>query len=934
MLLRSIDLFGFKSFADRTRIDFSEGITAILGPNGCGKSNIVDGVRWVLGEQSIRSLRADKMEDVIFGGTEARKALSVAEVTLTLSNEHHDLPLDAPEISIRRRIYRSGENEYYLNNNPVRLRDIRELLFDTGLGKSAYSVMEQGKIDQILSTRPEERRLIFEEAAGITRFRARGQEAERKLEKTEENMRQVDGILGEVRRSYESLKRQAERTEQYRQLRERIFQAEVSIQLLRLREYSEGKHALEEKLQATQNARDALKAEIDGINSSMEESIDQVNAMEASLVENQKKLYRLDLEKNHRDSQIKILKERIGELERKIAADEERRRAVLHKLEELQGELAARKKAQEELAARDREVEGNIRSFERDIQQFASRIAGNEEAIGQMAQEMRQWEKELEELRVRLREIIDHIVAELDRKLNESGYSAQGRREAEEELRYLLGKLRLQLEGKERIFQDLSSLKLDLAEERRKLTQSIHQTLRDSLEILGRLERLFEDYRRYTPAFLEDFLAPQGIMTRKREIDGRIGERQQAILRRREQSEELQAENLALSSKIEEYRRTLEELRVSRARMQAQIGALAAETARLGREIQESEKGLQSIVGEIEETRLRGAEIGERIARVEGEKQDLEREELGLKKELARLEGDIARRNQGLVTKERDLKKRVSHLGSMQGELEKLQMKLAEVNAEIRSVHRNFSEQHARELAEFEPRMYQIEQPLKDLRAELAELREKVKALGQINLMAPEEFTEVSERYNFLVGQLEDLKKAREDLNKVTAEIRTESADLFMETFNQIRKNFHVVFRRLFGGGRAELKLVDADQVLETGVDILAQPPGKRLENISLLSGGERSLTAVALLFAIYMVKPSPFCILDEIDAALDEQNIGRFVAMLKEFASSSQFIIVTHNKKTVASAETLLGITMEESGVSKLIAIRLDRRDPERSYA
>ncbi len=934
MLLKSIDLFGFKSFADRTKIELSEGITAILGPNGCGKSNVVDSVKWVLGEQATRSLRADRMEDVIFGGTETRKPLSVAEVALTLSNEQHDLPLDAPEISVRRRIYRSGENEYFINSNPVRLKDVRELFFDTGLGKTAYSIMEQGRIDQILSTKPEDRRTIFEEAAGITRFRARGQEAERKLEKTEENMRQVDGILGEVRRSYESLKRQAERTEQYRSLREQIFQSEVSIQLLKLREFSEEHHALEAKLTEKRNSRDALKAEIDGINSSMEESIDQVNAMEASLVENQKKLYRVDLEKNHRDSQMRILRERVGELERKIAAEEERRRTLLAKLEELQGELTARKKTHEDLSARNLEVEENIRSFERDIQQFAARIAGNETEIGRMTQEIKTREKELEDLRVHLRELIDRIVAELDRQLKESGYSAQGRREAEEELRFLLGKLRVQLEGKEQIFQDLSALKMDLAEERRRLTESTRQALSESLEVLARVEQRFEDYRRFTPSFLEDFLAPQGIITQKRGIDGRIGELQAAIIQRREASEQLRVENRALSAKIEEYRRTLEELRVSRARMQAQLAALVSEAARLGREVQESEKGLESVVREIEETRLRGGEIADRIGRVEEEKKGLEKEELGLKKELSRLEGDIVRRNQGLVTKERDLKNRMSRLSSLQGDVEKLQVKLAEVGAEVRNIHRNFSEQHARELSEFEGRMYQIEQPLKDLRTELADLREKVKALGQINLMAPEEFAEISERYNFLVGQLEDLKKAREDLNKVTEEIRTESADLFMETFNQIRKNFHVVFRRLFGGGRAELKLIDAENVLETGVDILAQPPGKRLENIGLLSGGERSLTAVALLFGIYMVKPSPFCILDEIDAALDEQNIGRFVAMLQEFASSSQFIIVTHNKKTVAAAETLLGITMEESGVSKLIAIRLDRRDPEKSYA
>jgi len=262
--------------------------------------------------------------------------------------------------------------------------------------------------------------------------------------------------------------------------------------------------------------------------------------------------------------------------------------------------------------------------------------------------------------------------------------------------------------------------------------------------------------------------------------------------------------------------------------------------------------------------------------------------------------------------------------------VEKTQMELVEISTEIRNIYDNFRERHSRELTEFEPRIYEISTPGKDLRERLGELREEQKKLGAVNLMAPEEYAEVKERYEFLTGQLADLKKAREDLEKVTREIRVESAELFLATYEKIRKNFHLMFRRLFGGGRGELRLTDPDKVLESGVEILAQPPGKKLENIALLSGGERSLTAVALLFATYMVRPSPFYLLDEIDAALDEGNVNRFVNMLMEFGNSSQFIIITHNKKTVAGAKTLLGVTMEESGVSKIVSIRLDAK-PEK---
>jgi chromosome segregation protein len=271
----------------------------------------------------------------------------------------------------------------------------------------------------------------------------------------------------------------------------------------------------------------------------------------------------------------------------------------------------------------------------------------------------------------------------------------------------------------------------------------------------------------------------------------------------------------------------------------------------------------------------------------------------------------------------------MDRLGKLQSEVEKLQMSATETATEIRNVYDNFSERHSRDLHEYEERMYEIGRTQAELRGVIGQIREEEQAIGSVNLMAPEEFEEVKERYEFLTGQLEDLRKARQDLLRVTQEIHAESTRLFLETYEKVKKNFHTMFRRLFGGGRGELRLTDPDNVLETGIEIFAQPPGKKLENITLLSGGERSLTAVALLFATYMVKPSPFCLLDEIDAALDENNVGRFVNMLLEFSSFSQFIVITHNKKTVAAAQTLLGVTMEEPGVSKLVTMRIDRKDP-----
>jgi chromosome segregation protein len=925
-----MEVFGFKSFADRSRIEFTPGISALLGPNGCGKSNIVDAIKWVLGEQASRSLRAERMEDVIFNGTETRKPLNVAEVTLTLSNDSGVLPIDMPEIMVKRRLYRSGESEYYINGTPVKLKELRELFYDTGIGKSAYSIMEQGKIDQVLSNKPEERRLIFEEAAGITRYRIKGQEAERKLERTEENMRQVESIISEVKRSHDSLKSQAEKTLKYRTLREKSFTLELEIQLLRLKSFIEQKDRLEEKLAEKVAARDAFRTEIDGINESLEKNLDLVNSMESSLVETQKKLYGIDLEKNGLDGRMRLLQERQSEVEAKIASDAAREKTIREKIAGLLSESETRSAARAELGERIAEVERNIGQFERNIETASNRIQENDAEIALREREAVELEARRETLQNDLRSLTDDIVTQLDRRLAETGYSYRDRKTLEETLFREFESLRILVEGKVKLLEDAAKLSGTGRQDPLPVIESGLGALREAVEKLARVRELLGSYVSSTPAFLDEFLAPEGIITRKREIDEEILSIRDGIAERRRRADELRAENRALRTKIDEYRRTLEELRVSRARMRTQLQAADEALAALARQVKEQETHLADNAREIERGRLRVNEIAASIGEIRTARQALEDDEKRLREELSRLERTISDHNSDLHRKEKSLRDKTAELAKIQGTVEKTQLELAEAKTEIRNIYDNFREKHSRDLSEFEDRMFEISTPTAELRDGLNGVREELKALGSVNLMAPEEYAEVKERYEFLLGQLEDLRRAREDLRRVTEEIRTESSELFLETYNKIKKNFHIMFRRLFGGGRTELRLAEGEDVLEAGVEIYAQPPGKKLENIALLSGGERSLTAVALLFATYMVKPSPFCLLDEIDAALDEQNVNRFVAMLMEFSSTTQFIVITHNKKTVAGAQTLLGVTMEESGVSKIIAIRIDTSKKE----
>lgn len=942
MFLKSLDILGFKSFADRTRVEFADGITALLGPNGCGKSNVVDAIKWVLGEQASRSLRAEKMEDVIFNGTESRKALNVAEVTLTLANETGLLPIDVPEIQIKRRLYRSGESEYYINSAPAKLKDVRELFWDTGVGKAAYSVMEQGKIDQVLSSKPDERRYLFEEAAGITRYKVRGAEAERKLQKTEENMRQVEGILGEVKRSYDSLRVQSEKTLTYRSLREEIFQFELDIQLLRLKKFNQERNNQDEDLKEKTAERDRINAELEAVNKSLEENMDVVNSMEELLVQHQKEIYGLAVEKNAKEKEAKLLAEQRLEIKAKIQQNEARERAIKNKIEELLDDAEEQDAVVRDLRKRSDDIQANINTFEENIQLASTRIGENDAACKRAEEEIGTFQNDQAAYELDLQAITDDIVSALDAGLKEAGYSASERRRTEEALSEALGRLKTTLGGREVLARDLSAAAeralsgaaLPQPAELRKLADGIAASLAEGARTAEEALALFESYRKASPSFIDEFLAPEGIITKKRALDAKIRSAKDAVEQRRERIVELRSENETLGLKIEEYRNTLEELRMSKVRMQTQAQSAEEQARLIRRELSGQEALLKTVEDELFLDRKRSDEIQERIEDAEADLFDIEQKGMKLTSDLEKLEKDIATKNGDLAGKQETIKKRMSDLAKLQQQLEKIHMDLVQSDTEIKNIQDNFREAHSRDLMEYEERMFTITANSGELREKLAGSRAKLKDLGSVNLMAPEEFAETKERYDFLNNQISDLSKARDDLARITAEIRAESSDLFIATYNKIKKNFHNMFRRLFGGGRAELRLSDPNHVLESGIEIYAQPPGKKLENITLLSGGEKSMTAVALLFATYMVKPSPFCLLDEIDAALDEQNVMRFVQLLREFGHSSQFIVITHNKKTVTGAKTLLGVTMEESGITKVISVRLEGDSSDSEYS
>lgn len=925
MFLKSVEIFGFKSFADKMTIDFRTGISAILGPNGCGKSNIVDAIKWVLGSSRSKDVRAEKKEDVIFNGTETRKRLNVAEVTLVISNEANLLPIDISEISIKRRIYRSGENEYFINGVLSRQRDVRDLFLDTGIGKSAYSILEQGKIDQVLSNKPEERRYLFEEAAGISKFKIKRLEAERKLERTEENIKQVDGIINEVKKSHDNLLKQAEKASQYRELKEEIFNLELDLQLIRLKALLADKEDKDLALDSKLEEQKTIKGQIKELDSLRNQGMGQVHDMELSLSEMQKQIFGLNVEKEATDQQIQIVKEQKISIEEQLAQKIHKDETFQAKLEEIREQIKEKEWILDEYESKLKDFNQNIEEFQDNIEVSEEKIEDNRYDMADLNRRIRESQTMYSELTSELRQITDEIVVQLDSGLNSAGYSKTQKEQSEETIKQVLNTIETSLNNKNHLLNDFLNLKDVSQDKSNKFLADFKTILSEFSDNITSLKSAFNNYVAIFPDFIDEFLAPEGIITKKRTIDEKMETLLETIDEATVRIAEIEEENHTLTLRVREYRNTLEELKTNSSQMRTQKAGFSEQLKMLLQQKAAQKLDAEQNKKEIDEFQNKVDSLTEHIFTLVDRRNEICEKEESFKDQLDSVRAEIEKENSQISKNEQRLINLNLNSDKVQAQLEKLQMNLVSINSDIQNIYNNFREKHSRDLTEFIDKIDEITATNEELRTALASNREELRGLGSVNLMAPQEYKEVKERYDFLNSQIEDLTTARDNLKEITDRIEKESTELFVETYELIRKNFNIVFRRLFGGGKAEIILLDEEDVLNSGIEIYAQPPGKSLESISLLSGGERSMTAVALLFATYMVRPAPFCILDEIDAALDERNIMRFTTMLQEFSKGSQFILITHNKKTVTSAQTLIGVTMQESGISKIISIKLE---------
>ena len=925
MFLKSLEIFGFKSFADRTHINFADGITALLGPNGCGKSNVVDAIKWVLAENRSKNLRAESMEDVIFNGTETRPALSMAEVTLTIANENGLLPLEDSEIAIKRRLYRNGENEYFINSNQVGASSIRKLFMDTGVGKAAYSVMEQGKIDQILSSKPEDRRYLFEEAAGISRSKAEVADAERELEKTRANLAQIDIGLAETKRSYETLKVQAEKTAKYRKLQDEKFECELDIQLLKLKDFTQNKARHEQNRKEAEEKRNSAANEIEEILNTLQVNTDKVKELQEQVNTKQQLVIKISAEQTGKKAMARQLHEHQSQMKEKIGQIENRIKNIEERIDEYNEEIDSQNAELHEKHKQLSDINKNVENFSENIRQSSSQIEENLRLINTNSGKINNLDSERVELQKQLTSITEDIVTELDAKLKDAGYSSTSNKKAKEALDTALEKIKIYANGRANIFKDFSSLPSHSEKDSAQMGSDAVAAFTEILRMLEELSQSISEYTKTTPQFIDDFLSPEGIITKKRGIDSSIQQNLSTIDSIKNESAELNSKNNALNKKIDEYKDTLSKLRINQAQMAQQITSCEQQISTLRKTLASEETSLREQQNELFEENKRREENEEQLQETEESIAELEAQGQKITAELNDLDKQISECNSQVSGKQNALQKKQEERNKYQSQLEKFSVGIAQYDTEIRNVKQNFQENFSRDLMEFEERMYTITTPVPALKENLSQVKQKIQELGTPNLMAIEQFAEEKERYERQQANYNDTQKTLENLVRVSEEIRTKSSEMFLDTYNKIRKNFHNMFRRLMNGGRAELRLVDPANVLSSGVEILAQPPGKKLVNISLLSGGEKTMTAVALLIATYQVRPSPFCLLDEIDAALDDKNVASFVSTLRAFGNISQYIVITHNRKTVMGASTMLGVTMEESGITKVLQVRLD---------
>ena len=935
MYLKQIKTVGFKSFADEINIDLSTGITGIVGPNGSGKSNVVDAVRWVLGEQSVKSLRGEgAMSDIIFAGSSTRKGSNYASVTLIFNNESKYLPIEFNEVSIKRVLYKDGENEYFINNSKCRLKDITDLFMDSGIGKEAFNIISQGEIGEILSNKPEDRRVIFEEAAGVLKYKKRKEEAIRKLERTHDNLSRVNDIISELEIQVEPLKKQRETALIYLKSKEELEQHEVALIAHDIDEISYQYHKNKERISEITDEINKLSS------SNIQEDIDlttkkiKLNELDKEiyntnqlLIEISSNVERLNGEKNlileREKNNVEEILNNNGVQIQKIKSEKNSVTTELDNQNRYENELKYKIEILERAIETDSGLSYAVKSVLHN-----PRLSGVKGIIGKLIDVDETYTTALD---IALGGAKEYIVTE-------------NRKDAKEAIEYL----KMNNLGRATFFP------MDVIEPRR-----IDSLVLNEVKNTNGFISIAADLATYDKSYENIVLNQLGNVIIARNIDdaniisekikhrykvvtldgelvnvggsmtgGKFKNKANNILNQKYELDDLnrKLEETILSIKLKEEKineldynlKHIEENNYTHTTKKIELESLIKTKNKTIFELKNKESELNKEIShystdlELEHNKIMN-EYYEELKRKETYENKLESLN-NSRKTLSNL----------IEETESAIKRSNSSFNKLQSELKSLEISVNKDDVKLDNLLNTLNEDYSLTF-ERAKKLYKLEIPENEARIKVTELKNTIKNLGVVNVLAIEEFEKVNERFEFLTNQKQDLYKAENTLLEIIDEMDNVLKEQFIITFEKIQVEFTNVFRTLFGGGKAELKLTEPNNILETGIDIIACPPGKKLSHISLLSGGEKTLTAISLLFAILKIKTVPFCILDEVEAALDEVNVNRFGEYVETLKNKTQFIIITHKKKTMEYVDYLYGITMQESGISKLVSVKLE---------
>lgn len=972
MYLKRIELHGFKSFADKVNIEFQPGITGIVGPNGCGKSNISDAVRWVLGEQSVKSLRGSNMADVIFAGSQDRKAQNLAEVTLVFDNTDRLLNYDYNEVEITRRLYRQGnEAEYLLNRQQCRLKDITDLLLDTGLGRDSLSIISQGNISHFADNRPEERRAIFEEAAGVSKYKKRKIEAIRKLERTTDNLNRVGDIVHELENQMGPLKKQKEKAEMFLELKNKLTSIEVNVLVheisnlntkletlsLELKRINERHASLDAEILLKESSNDdirkkmyALDNDINALQSQLLEAMSEVSRLETSKIEvDQKRKFALESENNN------DLKEKLDNLKAILTDLIEEYNDRVERLEITEKDLDDLSQKQKELSIEIDKKHQNINNLNQEITKSKNR----EEILIDLVENKSNYHDGVKAVMAMASDNPDIIGVFGDLLENDVQYDLAVSVALGSALQFIVTKDNLQARLAIKFLKDnkagratflpLSDMKpRHLRDEHKILCQSLDGylgVLSDFVKsskkiddiILNQLGNVIlvdnidhaveiskATYARYKVVTLDgNIVNVGGSLT-----GGTVNRQSSSIIQKRE-LEKLKENLEQFEEKLVYEKNQLFKLENNAKELSHTLLQKQMSYAKLEVVVQGKKDELITTKAEYESLSHQNVELdafksGQTENKLVSELNDAIRhrdeltEQIKSKRELRM---SYVNENEKLDS---DLKQLRKELKDVQNKVNEKAILSTKYESSLNNYLSRLSSEYSMTY-EYAKDHYQDKVDIESAKGEVATLRNEIIALGYVNVDAIEEYKEISSRYESMNSQRLDLLQAQNKIVQAIDEMDQIMIDQFSSTFEKINIEFNNVFRELFGGGKAQVKYTDPNNILETGIDIDVQPPGKSVSNITLFSGGEKAMIAIACLFAILKVRPVPMCILDEVEAALDMANVERFAKFLREFSKQTQFIVVTHREGTMEECDLLYGATMQQKGVTKLVSVKLE---------